>query len=194
MEDCNTPAKNIKGIIYEHDYSHKLLSNDVWVDFTTNESGYFKVKTKENVKLKLNLKNNFERVLSEIDIADSDLNLGKIYYNKFPTKFKIKLDVSNTYTANDTLVILDYNSLGTSSVSYKYYPGPFSSGVLDTVDHYIFNSFPIKYIDFISYDAPERIFSYRVRSLPSFNNHDFTSFHLAPICSNEYGEVTLVIE
>ena len=194
MEDCNMPAANIEGYIYEHDYSHALLSNDVWEYFTTDENGYFIVQTKENIKVKLNLKNNGDRVLSEIDIGKSDLNLGKVYYNKFPSRFIIKLDVMNSYTENDTLVLLDYNNQNPTSHNYKYYPGPFTNGVLDTVEYYFFNSYPIKFVDFDNYNAPEKTIGYRVRSLPNSNIHSFIKFHLAPICNNEYAEATLEIE
>ena len=198
MENCNTPASNTPLIIKEYDYSYALLSNDINEEFITDENGYFKVKVDSDVKLRLHLKDQFAKIVSGIEVGNHSLDLGEVYSKEFRTNFIIKLDVLNQYTENDTLIIEDYNGIGgtswLSNKKVKYYPGPFSSGELEIVKDYNYKNFPISHSTYINYNAPELNVGYRIRYLSGEETNNSTKFRLAPICSEEYSEVTLVIE
>jgi hypothetical protein len=195
MSGCNTPAAHQAFIFIEKDYDHSLFSSDVWIDFVTDQNGYFKVKTKKNVNLNLVEKTGFKRILENIEISQSGVNLDKIYINKFLSKLRVKLEVYNPYSQFDTLVIRDYNNYtNTNMVDYKYYSGPFVSGILDSFEFFHFNRFPIIFQDVLHHGGPSFFTLHRLRSLPNFDSGLIkTDFFLVKPCSGEYTELTLVI-
>jgi hypothetical protein len=198
MHSCGIPAANTTLLLIEYDYSHKLISNEVWEEFTTNDNGYFSVRVRNNAKLRLNLKEQMKRIVSGIEVGETKLDLGEIYCKEFETNFIIKLDVLNQYTAQDTLIIEDYNEIGGTSFlankKVKYYPGPFSSGELEVVQNYLHRSFPISHASYVDFNAPEFSVRYRIRTASGEESNNFARFRLSPICSDEFAEVTLVIE
>jgi len=121
-------------------------------------------------------------------------DLGKVYINPFPTKFIIKLDVQNQYSENDTLMLFNFNSPNAMPSDAVYFPGPFTSGTLDSILNYNFSKFPVPF-SVNGSTTPILTIRHIVRSFPNNMLSDkYTYFNIAPICSGEFAEVTLVID
>jgi hypothetical protein len=117
-----------------------------------------------------------------------------VYINPFPTNFIIKLDVKNPYTQNDTLVMFDFNNPYAMPSDAVYIPGPFTSGILDSIVSYNFSKFPLYFSKELS-NRPIMSITHIIRSTSNgiFNDH-YTDLKISPICSSEFAEVTLVID
>jgi hypothetical protein len=192
LEDCNTPAANISLIAIQNNYNHALFSKDVWEEFDTNPGGYFRFETKKNVTLKLNLKSQMTTLVNDIEIGNTNINLGKIYSKPFLTKHVISLDVVNPYTENDTLILIYKNNTNNANNNlFKYYPGPFQNGILDTFENITFKGFPRQY-SFVEPINFQISYNFRVRSLPNLNKTVQSSLNFS--CSNAYNHTTLVID
>jgi hypothetical protein len=194
MASCDVPAANTSGFILTND---GLLSGPgISLSFTTDENGYFKVSHRG----KANQLNSFTvRVQGSSDVLKvpglpgDNKNLGKVYINPFPTNFIIKLDVRNAYTENDTLVMMDYSS--SDPFANRLIAGPFTNGVLDTIFNHTHTLFPIRFSEITTYGGPRNAVTFRLRSLPNFiGTQQMVNFYIAPICSGEFAEVTLVID
>jgi hypothetical protein len=190
MANCSTPAANTSG------YFHYTggMTRYTWAEFTTDANGYFKVTEKiGGSNLTLNVGNG-PGVLRNITLLGKDyLDLGKVYINPFPTNFIIKLDVKNPYTENDTLVIRDFSNPTSPSATHSI-PGPFTSGILDSIND-IWGQFPITFHDLMNHSGPGHSVRMIVRSTPEKEYiNRWIDFYTAPICSGEYAEVTLVID
>lgn len=192
MEDCNTPAANTPLIALQDDYNHALFSSDVWEEFTTNSQGYFRFEAKKNVTVHLNLKSQMTRLMNDIEIGNNNLNIGKVYSERFLTKHVINLDVQQPYTENDTLILIYKNNTSNPSYNeFKYYTGPFQSGILDTMENITFKGYPRTYSFEPSNDF-QISYSFRIRSLPSLNKTTPATLNFN--CSNEYNFTTLLID
>jgi hypothetical protein len=192
MSGCNTPATNKEGSIRTND---ALSGPGLVLDFTTDDNGYFKINHNE--------KGSISKFFVNVDGASDVLRvhyypedhkkLGDIYINPFPTNFIIDLDVQNPYTENDTLAIRDYSS--SDPFAQRLIPGPFTNGFLDSVVNDHFNLFPISWSSVTNDGTPTHSVIYYLRSLPDYiGNKQKASFSIAPICSDEFAEATLVIE
>lgn len=187
MSSCDTPAANTSGIIKTDD---GFASDGVSLSFTTDENGYFKVSHTGKELNKFRVISGGNEVLSVWNFPGLEKDLGKVYINPFPTNFIVKLDVKNPYTENDTLVIKDFSS--TNPLAQRKIAGPFESGTLEIVENQGFNLFPIKYSQTIEGRTPEYAVIYHF--LPLNGDVFRVNFPIAPICSSEFAEVTLVIE
>ncbi len=194
MASCDVPAANTSGFILTND---GLLSGPgISLSFTTDENGYFKVSHKG----KADKLNSFmvrvqgsSDVLKVSGLPGDNKDLGRIYINPFPTNFIIKLNVQNSYSENDTLVIRDFAS--PNNFATKLIAGPFTNGFLDSVINHEFAKFPLHFSELNSYSGPFYSVPFLVRSLPAYiGDHKVGNFNIAPICSGEFAEVTLVID
>ncbi len=194
MLNCDTPAANKSGFILTDD---GLFSGPgISLSFTTDENGYFKITHtgRENVGKFMVRVDGFSDVLRVGYLSGKKKNLGKIYINYFPTNFIIKLDVKKSYTENDTLVMYNFKNATSLANSTVYFPGPFTSGVLDSISNYKFTKFPLHFSNGV-YLPPFIYVRYIIRSTPSMIHIDKTTdFDISPICSDKYAEVTLVID
>ena len=192
MSGCNTPAANKEGSIRTYD---ALSGPGIVLDFITDDNGYFKISHNEKgsiSKFYVNVEGGSD-VLRVHYYPEDHKKLGDIYINPFPTNFIINLDVQNPYTENDTLVMLNHNS--SDPFDQLLIPGPFESGFIDSVSDYYFGVFPITWSESNDESGPKGGVQFRLRSQPDYignNQHEY--FNLAPICSNESADVTLVIE
>jgi hypothetical protein len=194
MASCDVPAANTSGFILTND---GLLSGPgISLSFTTDENGHFKVSHRG----KADQLNSFTvRVQGSSDVLKvpglpgDEKNLGKIYINPFPTNFIIKLDVRNAYSENDTLVMTDYTS--SNPFDNILIPGPFTSGVLDTVFNHMHTMFPIRLSEVINHGGPQNAIGYLMRSAPSYiGTPKKFNFYIAPICSGEFAEAIMIID
>jgi hypothetical protein len=188
MASCDTPAANTSGTIKTDDgfgVQGESLS------FTTDENGYFKVSYTGNKNIdKFRVIAGGGEVLSVWNLPGREKDLGKVYINPFPTNFIIKLDVRNPYTENDTLVIKDFSS--SNPLAQRKIAGPFESGTLEIVENQPYNLFPIHYSQTINGNNPKYAILFHM--LPFVGDIDRVDFDIAPICSGEFAEVTLVID
>ena len=193
MASCDVPAANKSGFIRTDD---GLLSGPgISLSFTSDENGYFKITHtgKESLdKFTVRVQGSSD-VLRVNHLSGKKKNLGKVYINPFPTNFIIKLDVKNPYTENDTLVMTDFTS--SDPFAQKFIPGPFNTGVLDSVVNSFYNKLPISFSDISNHGGPQHSIGVYVRSLPNYyTDLKYEYFHISPICSGEFAEVTLVID
>jgi hypothetical protein len=187
MAGCDTPAANTSGVIKTDD---GFASDGLTLSFTTDENGYFKVSHTGKEISKFRVIAGGSEVLSVWSLPGWEKDLGKLYINPFPTNFVIKLDVRNPYTENDTLVIKDFSS--SNPFAQRKISGPFESGTLEIVENHSFNLFPIKHSQTIEGRTPEYAVIYHF--LPLTGDVFRANFSIAPICSGEFAEVTLVID
>jgi len=190
MSSCSTPAANTNGSFH---YTSGM-SWEKWAEFTIDENGYFKVKKQiEGSTIDLYVDGN-SQVLRNIKLSQKDyLDLGNVYINPFPINFIIKLDVQNPYTENDTLVMSAFSS--SDPLGERLIPGPFESGFLDSVVNYPYGKFPITWSATTDGNTLGYSISYLFRDETGWDgDKEIVSFDLAPICSGEFAEVTLVIE
>ena len=193
MQSCDTPAANREGSIIAAD--GLLTGPGEILFFTSDENGYFKASytVKANiVSFGVSVQGSGE-VLRVNHLEGDKKDLGEVYVNPFPTNFIIKLDVQNPYTENDTLVLSDYSSTGPFDV--RLIAGPFESGILDSVFNHMFSKFPVNFFQLNDNSGPFYSTPFLIRSLPYYiGDHKTGDFHISPICSDEFAEVTLVID
>jgi hypothetical protein len=192
MQSCDTPAANRNGLI--HFSGGGILNKpSTSLEFTTDESGYFKVTHNRRFSEFTVRTSNNHPVLEVYSLSGDNNDLGEVYINPFPTNFVIKLDVKNPYTENDTLFMRDFSS--PDPLAEKFISGPFESGVLDSVINAFYTKFPVKLSDINSYGGPrDAVGVYIKNSSGNYSNLMSANFYHTLICSGEFAEVTLVIE
>jgi hypothetical protein len=194
---CDTPLANVNALIITP--NHKIFGPEVRIPFTTNQNGFFSVRYKGRERF-----NSFA-VHAFIDLKDAyhvsglegdKKELGKVHITPFPTNVVINLDVQNAYTEQDTLVIRKYRSYTSSNpIVDEYFPGPFTSGFLDSALNFPFDNFPIGNNVLINFGGPYSKMTYQIRSLPDYSGiPKHQGFYCKPICSGEFSNVTLVID
>jgi hypothetical protein len=218
MKNCNTPASNTKAYIMWHDRPFALPGAggtggyNLWAEITTDNNGYFKVTKQsewgDTLKIVVD-KSAYVNRVQNLTVLDkirpgkkNHINLGNVYTHSIQTDFTIKLDVRNPYTENDTLVIFNYTDyeMGQLPLPLMYIPGPFFSGVFGTATNYnyigrFYSNFPLNYNDVTENKTLIASYAYSIRSLPAYNKKfPNAKFNIAPICSRNFAEVTLVIE
>ncbi|MEX2484905.1 MAG: hypothetical protein WED10_10110 [Brumimicrobium sp.] len=193
FKSCNTPAANKEFSIRTSTFSPFSYSPDLVLNFTTDDEGYFKVTHTEDSNIsKFTVVVGAREVLYVHYYPEDHKKLGNMYIS-FPTNFIINLDVQNPYTENDTLVMHDFSS--SDPFAEKLFPGPFESGFLDSVVNHPYDNFPISWQQQSEGNLPKYSISYHFRNETGYNGHNETvSFDTAPICSDEYAEVSFVIE
>lgn len=194
---CDTPLANTNALIITP--NHLILGPEVRVPFTTNQNGYFKVTYTGKEKFNSFAVHAFYDLKDAYQVSGIKGNkkeLGKVHVTSFPTNVIINLDVQNEYTENDTLVIRKYRKYTSSNpIVDEYFPGPFTSGFLDSALNYPFDNFPISYSALINFGGPYSQISYQIRSFPSYSGQPkHHGFYCKPICSGEFSVVTLVID
>ena len=187
MANCNTPAANRSG------YFHHTggMTRYTWGEFTTDDNGYFKITEEARSYLTLTIGRN-NHVLRNIMPRGNHLDLGKVYISPFPTNFIIHLNVRNPYTENDTLIIRDF--WDSHPLAQLKIPGPFESTTLDSVINLPYTGFPLTWRNIVDGKTPEYTINTIVITKDSDQIIKYTHFNIAPICSGEYAEVTLVID
>ena len=188
MQTCETPAANRNGII--HLSGGGLLNHpSTSLEFTTDENGYFKVTHNKSFS-EFSVRTSANHSVLEANISGDEKELGEVYINPFPTNFIIKLDVKNPYTENDTLVMKDFSS--SNPLAQRKIAGPFESGVLEIIESHPFNMFPLHFSQTINGNTPK--YGVRFHMIPFTGDIERFDFNIAPICSGEFAEVTLVID
>ncbi|MCC5924514.1 MAG: hypothetical protein JJT77_12075 [Crocinitomicaceae bacterium] len=192
MQSCNSPAANMDGIIRLPGGGF-LNKPSTSLEFTTDENGYFKV-THDKSFSQFSVRTSANHsVLDVTSLGGDEKELGEVYINPFPTNFIINLDVKNPYTENDTLFMRDFSS--SNPLAEKFILGPFESGVLDSVVNSFYTKFPVKLSDINSHGGPrDAVGVYIKNSSGNYSNLMSSYFYHVPICSDEFAEVTLVIE
>ena len=193
MQSCDTPAANREGSIISAD--GLLTGPGEVLFFTSDENGYFKASYTGRVNIVsfgVSVQGGGE-VLRVNHLEGDKKELGEVYINPFPTNFIIKLDVENPYTENDTLVMTDFSN--PNPLANKLVAGPFTSGVLDSVINSSYNKLPISLSDIFTHGGPKHSVGVYIRSMPNYYTElKYEYFYTSPICSNEFAEVTLVID
>lgn len=192
MQSCDTPAANKNGMI--HLSGGGLLNKpSTSLEFTTDENGYFKV-THDKSFSQFSVRTSANHsVLDVTSLGGDEKELGEVYINPFPTNFVIRLDVKNTYTENDTLVLLDFSD--PDPFAQLLVSGPFQSGFIDSIKNFNYNIFPLKWSEIMNNGGPRGGVQYRIRSLPDYiGSNQHINFYHSMICSGDFAEVTLVIE
>lgn len=186
MKNCNVPMAN-KQMFLEQYKSLTGNPNLLKDDFSTDENGYFEVEyiPEHSGFLGIGLLGGI-RVLDNIR-SHKNLDLGDVYCDTVPADFIIHLDVHEPYTENDTLIFRDFNS--TNIFDQVKIPGPFNSGILDTIINYGFIDYPIS-----NQGTLIKSFRYSLHS----NNSVFSKFcdFRLKLCEpyNQYGDAVMIID
>jgi len=185
MSGCNTPAANTTGSFH---YTSGM-SWEKWAEFTTDENGYFKVKKQiEGSTIDLYVGS---EVLSDIKLSQKDyLDLGQVYIFPPSTSYYLYLEVDSAYTENDTLYYRDLGYPQNGGVGWsKKLPGPFVSGVIDTVDYALnLDGLPVNHN---SSSASTMFLGYNINYNSIYENKTYVE---TSHCLDEYQDVILKIE
>lgn len=153
------------------------------MEFSTDVNGDFTIiyKKKEAKSSTLELFYNGDIKYINIPVYE-DVDLGDVLVGAQPISFVIKLEVDSAYTQNDTLI---YRNLSQPEVRI---PGPFQSGVIDTVWNMPFEGWYIH----------DKGFNYqylRFKMSSSANYYQSeTNFYIPENCSNDLFEAVIKIE
>ena len=187
MVNCTTPLPNhLVKIKTDLGYSGKYVEDvNGNKEFMTDSEGYFEINYISNWGKGSLVVSGYSDVLEEIPIGEGQvLDIGEVYLNG-KVNFIVKLQVNNPHTIYDTLVLRDYN--GPSIYSKLKIPGPFVSGIIDTVWNESYMSYPIMYNKPIVYNR----FGYYFSSDPT--NITYSYFN-ASFCTNELSEAIITID
>jgi hypothetical protein len=185
MVNCTTPYANKEVSVQapagfsKLEYLEDANGNSV---FYTDEDGYFEITY---VTKKVHEGTLFApySAMTGIPLGEGqNLDIGEVILNG-TVNFVIKLQVNNPYTANDTLLIRDFN--GSSIYSQLRIPGPFQSGIIDTVWNEGFISYPISYNK-----VPEFSFVYYFSNNPTVGGHARCASNF---CTNTLSEAIITI-
>jgi hypothetical protein len=189
MSGCNTPAANKEGSIRTYD---ALSGPGLVLYFITDDNGYFKINHNEKgsiSKFYVNVEGASD-VLRVHYYPEDHKKLGDVYIFPPSASYYLYLDVDSAYTENDTLYYRDlgYPQNGGNGWSKKL-PGPFVSGIIDTVDYALdLNGLPASHN---SSTASTMFLGYNINYNSVYENKTYVeSYH----CQDEYQNVTLKIE
>ena len=154
-------------------------------EFMTDSEGYFEINyITKGGEGTLNV-SGYSNVLSKIPIGEGQvLDIGEVYLNG-KVNFIIKLQVNNPHTAQDTLFYYDWNYPQGAAHWIKKIPGPFVSGIIDTVYNCSFMGYPLTYNQ-----IPELSINHYINSYQ--NNSDI--YIQVPFCSSMYPEAIITID
>ena len=185
MYNCDTPASNVEDIyLSQTPDGINLGKKPLHFTFNTDQDGYFKA-TYEGSKAN---GSDFElgktgRIMEGIP-RKKNINIGNVYWQAPSFSYIRRLEVIKPYSINDTLIIPDHNN---QNNLFKYLPGPFSNGIIDTVWNHI----------------PLGIFPARYNSIPKFSpyyrlatEHNWreSSIILNDLCFQGIYDVVLVLD
>jgi hypothetical protein len=186
MNNCTAPYANGLVKLRNNTGGGASFSEDINgnKDFYTDSNGYFEI----NYKSRGTLGTLYApyKAIERIPIKNEELvfDMGEVNLNG-TVNFVIKLEVNNPYTANDTLVLRDWNS--TSAYDRIVIPGPFVAGIIDTVWKASYSSYPITYNE-----VPQLLINYiRHPYTPEGSNSIYLD---VPFCSTDLQEAILVID
>ena len=193
MLNCTTPAANMNAQIISS--NQMLIGSPIYLKFTTDENGYFKVNYNGKhpfTTFEISTYHTESRLIVNNSL-DMVKQLGNIYVGSIPSNFLIRLNVINAYSANDTLIIRDYSSSDPNAL--KFIPGPFSSGIIDSIVGFPFKEFPFRASDIVNFGGPSANVKYMIRSWPENSGYWKTAkFYIGPLCSQDFSEVVLTLE
>ena len=184
MANCGVPGANKEIIIYQ---DIDMFNNGGYIlnDVYSDENGYFEIEYTPDNGSNLELGVSGAGSVLEFIPSHKNLDLGDVYYGSIPTNFVIRLDVKEPYSQNDTLVFRDFHS--NNILDQVRIPGPFSSGIIDTVVDIGFSKYPIFYNQ-----TPEQGFPFRISSDSSGSHWVYFDVDL---CNSSYfGDAVMVIE
>ena len=188
MQSCDTPAANKNGIIRLP--GGGILANpSTSLEFTTDENGYFKVTHNESFS-DFSVRTSASHSVLEVESMGGDKKeLGEVYVFPPSVSYFLYLEVDSAYTENDTLFYYDWNHSGNGENYWtQEVPGPFSSGIIDTVhDVSNPNALPINYD---GQPVPKIKVSYHINNYNSNKDLEVKTFH----CKDEYQTVIIKIE
>lgn len=153
-------------------------------EFKTDSDGYFEINYITKGSEGSIVVSGYGIVLEMIPIGEGMLtDVGEVNLNG-KVNFVIRLQVNNPHTMYDTLVLRDYN--GPSIYSKLKIPGPFVSGVIDTVWNESYMSYPLTFNKPILFDR----FSYFFVANPS--NIIYSDFNVS-FCTNELSNAIITV-
>jgi hypothetical protein len=141
---------------------------------TSDANGYFEIPYESNKNRRIILK----QIMS--DIPAGNLDLGNVYY-ALTYSAEVSLQVNNSYTSNDTLLIE-----GTK------YPGPFHSGVIDTLTNLIMPTYEENLAEYGTFKYPGNV-KYSLISNGVVKRGSADPFEFE-ICDGIYHLAVIVIE
>lgn len=183
---ANEDALYIKqDIVYAFNFNKQKLSKD----FSTNENGFFHIgyKRKEAVNSFFNIYYDNKLVLDSIPYKEN-INLGDVYIGKRPISYLIRLEVDNSYTENDTLIIRDYNQFLVDKQAVLRIPGPFQNEIVDTVWN-----FPYGYSATYGKTSKFENVEYKISSSGELGWKS-TGFDIPNFCSGQIYEAVIKVE
>jgi len=154
VDACGSPLDSVRVNITDNHEGGK----NVAIGYT-DSGGYFSIPYKSkhhSFRLKAMSTSNFTSIIKDIP-AKKHIDFGAINTTVI-FSLNIKLQVTNTYSSNDTLFI-DIEG-GTQPASFSI-PGPFISGVADSLMNQTLTSLPYKYDE-----KPSISYSYRFSRHP----------------------------
>jgi len=183
MVNCTTPYANksiqLKGDnSFTPEFSVGKNGEDKWY---TDENGYFEIIYKPNGSAGTLFAP--IAVMKFIPISNKVLDIGEVNLGG-TFNFVIKLQANNPYTENDTLILRDFN--GASAFSELRVPGPFQSGLIDTVLNEGYSSYPINYASPIKFDFA----FYLSSNLPGLSWATLNAL----FCSSTFSEAIITID
>jgi hypothetical protein len=188
MQSCDTPAANRNGLI--HFSGGGILNKpSTSLEFTTDESGYFKVTHNRRFSEFTVRTSNNHPVLEVYSLSGDNNDLGEVYIFPPSVSYYLKLEVNNSsYTDQDTLTYYDWGYPQNGAEHWvKRKAGPFTDGIIDTVSLAVnLNGLPIS---FSSDKSPKLRIDYGVVTW----NQNFV-YIPTPHCQEDYQTVTLIIE
>ena len=187
MYDCGVPAANVTDVSFKQHGQPLFGQKGMFLSFNTDAEGYFEVvyNRKDANSLDMEILKNGP-ILEGIP-AMKNLDLGEVFWGVPPFNFILSLNVSNAYTNLDTLHYYDWNYPQNGAEHWmKKIPGPFESGVLDTVWNCIYMNSPTYGKD------PLMNVSYFINDYQT-NKKEIT-FPLVDLCSDELYEAVIKID
>lgn len=182
MQNCTTPYASSKILLAGDSGYGKLFCEDINgnKEFYTDENGYFEIKYRKNGGAGILYAP--YKAMSFIPIWNKNLDIGEVNLNG-RVSFVIKLQVTNPYTANDTLIYGDLNNYSSGGIKLA---GPFSSGIIDTVFNTPYTEYPVTYGK-----IPKKQINYFIKSGTSKS-----TTAEQPFCAeaNSYGEAIFIID
>lgn len=156
------------------------------VDFTCDENGYFSVSyVPESGGTLYLVVAGSAKVLIDIPCKEN-INLGEVYYNPPAVNFLVRLQANNAYTSADTLYYYDWNYPQNGATSWiKKVPGPFQSGIIDTVLNAGYMNFPLSWVR-----DPEMTINYYVNTYDPNQQAKV----IPELCSPSYAEAVLTVD
>lgn len=125
MYNCTVPASNVK-VLLKTEGNKTVEMIDGSKELFTDEEGYFEFQFHR----KANKYVLYAPYKTMANIPDKKyLDLGEIQLERTYNCY-IRLDVQNPYSDNDTLIYADWSSLPVQTIRI---PGPFQSGIIDTM-------------------------------------------------------------